>query len=312
MPVFSEHTFLSCNGKTNIRVRRCDPDGPVRGVVQISHGIAEYVDRYDDFAAFLAKNGFVVAANDHLGHGKSVNDESELGHFAENGGWELAVGDMHQLHEQLAGEFPELPMFLFGHSMGSFLSRTYIIRYHGGLAGVVLCGTGQQPRAIVSGGRLIAEAEIKRHGAKYRSQRLHDMAFGKYNDGFSPARTVFDWLSRDTEQVDKYGSDPLCGFLPTAGLFRDMMGGLEYIGRQHNIERMDKNLPVLFISGDRDPVGENGRGVLRVYHHFVRAGMTDTTLRLYAECRHELLNELNREQVKNDVLDWIKLKMPLH
>ena len=135
------------------------------------------------------------------------------------------------------------------------------------------------------------------------------MAFGKYNDGFAPARTVSDWLSRDAEQVDKYGSDPLCGYIPTAGLFRDMMGALEYIGKQRNIERMEKDMPVLFISGDRDPVGENGRGVLRVYHRFVRAGMTDVTLKLYADCRHELLNELNREQVKSDVLGWINSKM---
>lgn len=309
MPVFSEYTFLSCNGRTNIRVRRCDPDAAVRGVVQIAHGIAEHVERYDDFAEFLSSSGFVVAANDHLGHGKSVTDESELGYFAENGGWELAVGDMRQLHEQLRGEFPRLPIFLFGHSMGSFLSRTYIIRYPEGLSGTVLCGTGQQPRALVSGGRLLAETEINRHGAKYKSQRLNDMAFGKYNDSFAPARTISDWLSRDTEQVDKYSTDPLCGFLPTAGLFRDMMGGLEYIGRQRNIERMKKDMPVLFISGDKDPVGENGRGVLRVYHSFVRSGMTDVTLKLYTECRHELLNELNREQVKNDVLTWITSKM---
>lgn len=310
MPVFSEYTFLSCNGRTKIRVLRCDPDGPARGVVQIAHGIAEHVERYDDFAGFLAKNGFVVAANDHLGHGKSIADESELGHFAENGGWALAVGDMRKLHEQLAGEFPELPVFLFGHSMGSFLTRTYLIRYSGGLTGAILCGTGQQPRAVVSGGRLLAETEVSRHGAKYKSQRLNDMAFGKYNDGFESARTVFDWISRDPEQVDKYSNDPLCGFIPTAGLFRDMMGGLEYIGRQRNVERMDKSLPVLFISGDKDPVGENGRGVMRAYHSFVRAGMADVTLKLYAECRHELLNELNREQVKGDVLSWINSKMP--
>ncbi|MCM1150227.1 MAG: lysophospholipase [Butyricicoccus sp.] len=310
MPVFSEFTFLSCNGRTNIRVRRCDPDRPARGVVQIAHGIAEHVERYDDFAGFLAENGFAVAANDHLGHGRSVTDESELGFFAENGGWELAVGDMRQLHEGLKDEFPTLPIFLFGHSMGSFLSRTYIIRYPEGLTGTVLCGTGQQPKAVVSGGRLLAEAEVSRHGAKYKSQHLNDTAFGNYNDGFAPARTVSDWLSRDAGQVDKYTSDPLCGFLPTAGLFRDMMGGLEYIGRPRNIARMKKDMPVLFISGDRDPVGENGRGVIRAYHSFVRAGMQDVTLKLYAECRHELLNELNREQVKGDVLAWINSKMP--
>lgn len=310
MPVFSEYTFPSCNGRTNIRVRRCDPDGQVRGVVQIAHGIAEHVERYDDFAGFLAENGFVVAANDHLGHGKSINEESELGFFAENGGWELVVGDMHKLHEQLAEEFPDLPFFLFGHSMGSFLSRTYIIRYRSGLTGVILSGTGQQPKAMVSAGKALASAEIKRHGAKYKSQRLNDLAFGKYNDGFAPARTVSDWLSRDEEAVDKYNNDPLCGYIPTAGLFRDLMSGLGYIGSQRNIDRMKKDLPVYFIAGDKDPVGEKGKAVLRVYQRFLKAGMSDVSLKLYHDCRHELLNELNRGEVCKDILTWINSKMP--
>jgi alpha-beta hydrolase superfamily lysophospholipase len=305
MSVFSDYSFLSCNGKTNIHVRRCDPNGQVRGVVQIAHGIAEHVERYDKFAAFLAENGFVVAANDHLGHGKSINDESELGFFGENGGWELAVGDMHKLHEQLEAEFPGVPLFLFGHSMGSFLTRTYIIRYRTGLDGVIICGTGQQSQPVVTAGKLLADMEIKRHGVKYKSQKLNNLAFGKYNDGFAPVRTVSDWLSRDEAEVDKYNDDPLCGYIATSGLFRDMMNGLSYIGKMRNIERMKKDLPVLFISGDKDPVGENGHAVMRVYKSFVKSGMSDVTLKLYHDCRHELLNELNREEVYADVLAWL-------
>lgn len=308
MPKFSSFTFPSCGGKNDIFVLRCDPDGEVRGTVQIAHGIAEHSGRYRDFMSFLAENGFAVFANDHLGHGQSARSADELGFFAENGGWEIVVGDMHQLHERIRDEFPDVPCFLFGHSMGSFLSRTYIIRYRTGLDGVVLSGTGQQPAPIIASGRLAAEAEIKLHGPRYKSQRLNDLAFGKYNDAFAPARTVSDWLSRDEASVDEYISDPLCGYIPSAGLFCDMMKGLAYIGSGRNIARMRKSLPVLFVSGDSDPVGGNGRGVMHVYSCFVSSGMRDVTLKLYHDCRHELVHELNRDEICADILDWLNAK----
>jgi alpha-beta hydrolase superfamily lysophospholipase len=309
MPSFRDFTFPSCNGKNNVYVRQHTPDGVPRGVVQIAHGIAEHVERYDAFAAFLAENGFVVVANDHLGHGRTVRDSSELGFFGETGGWELVVGDMHTLHDMTAEHHQGLPYFLFGHSMGSFLSRTYIIRYRTGLDGVILCGTGQQSPILVNGGKLVSSIEIKKHGPAYRSQNLQNMAFGRYNDGFAPARTISDWISRDEAVVDRYNEDPLCGFLPSAGLFRDMMGGISYIQAQKNVNRMKKDLPVYFISGDADPVGENGAGVMRAYKSFLKAGMTDVTMKLYHDCRHELLNELNRDEVMEDILVWLESKL---
>lgn len=306
MPVFSDFYFTSGNGKTEIRCRRCDSDTQPRGVVQIAHGIAEHIERYDDFARFLAENGFVVFGNDHLGHGKSVNSVDELGFFAENGGWEIAVGDMHTLHETAAAEFPGLPYFLFGHSMGSFLSRTYIIRYRGGLDGVILSGTGQQPRALVLAAKAIGSLEIKRHGATYKSRMLNDLAFGSYNKGFETPRTVSDWLSRDVEVVDKYMADPLCGFIPSAGLFYDMMCGIEFISKMRNVRRMNNLLPVYFMSGDADPVGENGKGVMRAYKSFLQAGMENVSLKLYHGGRHEMLNETNRDEVCSDILAWLE------
>ena len=305
MPFFSEFSYRSSNKQTDIYGRRFDPDGEPKGVVQLAHGVGEHIGRYDDFARFLAENGYVVAGNDHLGHGKSVRDSSELGFFAEQGGWELVVEDMQRLHQRLAEEFPDKPLFLFGHSMGSFLTRTYIIRYRKGLSGVILCGTGQMQSAVVRGGKMLADMEVRRKGASYRSERLNNLAFGSYNDGISPVRTAADWLSRDEEAVDKYNADPLCGFVSSAGLFRDMMGGIAYNGKMRNLVRMKKDLPVFFISGAKDPVGENGRGVIRAYESFIRAGMRDASLKLYPDCRHELLNELNRRQVYQDVLDWI-------
>lgn len=309
MPTFSDFTFLSSNGKTDIRARRCKPDGEVRGIVQLAHGIAEHIERYDDFARYLAENGFVVFGNDHLGHGKSINDESELGFFSETGGWEMAVEDMRKLHDIAAEEYPGLPYFLFGHSMGSFLARTYIIYFRTGLDGVILSGTGQQPKALVLGGKLMGKMEMKKKGDKYKSEMLNNLAFGKYNDGFETTRTLSDWLSRDESVVDKYIEDPLCGYIPSAGLFHDMMCGIEFISKPRNLKRMKKDLPVYFMSGDADPVGENGKGVLRAYRSFLNAGMKDVAVKLYHEGRHEMLNELNKDEVYKDILNWIESEM---
>ena len=305
MSVFSDYTFLSNNGETNIHVRRCTPSGSLRGIVQIAHGIAEHVERYDAFAAFLADHGYLVVANDHLGHGQSVRSEADLGFFAQSGGWDLAVGDMHKLYELTHAEFPAVPYFLFGHSMGSFLSRTYIIRYPDDMAGAIICGTGQQSALIVAGGKLMGRMECRKNGPRYQSEKLNAMAFGNYNKGFDVHRTDYDWLSRDDAVVDKYIADPLCGFIPTAGLFTDMMTGLQFIGKAENISRMRKSLPVFLIAGDKDPVGENGKGVRRVYEMFRKAGMQDVSIKLYPACRHEILNELNRDEVMNDVLLWL-------
>ena len=309
MAEINQFTFTSCNGKTAINAREWLPESEPRAIIQIAHGVAEHILRYNEFAGFLAKHGFIVVANDHLGHGLSAAGAEELGYFGESSGWEMVVGDMRRLFEITSEKHPGLPYFLFGHSMGSFLSRTYIIRYRTGLSGVILSGTGQQPRAMVEAGRLLAGAEIKLHGAAYKSRRLNDIAFGGYNRAFAPVRTLSDWISRDEAQVDKYVDDPLCGYIPSAGLFRDMFGGIDYVSRQRNLSRMKKDLPVYFISGDHDPVGEFGKGVLRAYTGFLKAGMTDVSLKLYHEGRHELLNELNRDEVYADILTWLESKL---
>ena len=310
MSVFSDYTFLSTNGKTSIHVRRYTPDGALRGIIQIAHGVAEHVERYDAFAAFLAENGFLVVANDHLGHGQSVAHPEDLGFFGEENGWQLPVGDMHKLYELTHAEHPELPYFLFGHSMGSFLARTFIIQYPEALTGAIICGTGQQSALMVAGGKLLGKMEMNKHGARYKSEKLNGIAFGSYNNGFAEHRTDYDWLSRDNAVVDKYIEDPLCGFVPSAGLFYDMMTGIQFIGSAKNIAKMNKSLPVFLIAGDKDPVGENGKGVAKVNSLFLRSGMSDVTMKLYPDCRHEILNELNKDEVMRDVLNWIVSKLP--
>ena len=306
MPEFRDDTFLSCNGKNLIHVRTCVPDSSPVGVIQIAHGIAEHAERYDPFASFLALHGFLTVSNDHLGHGKSVSSDEELGYFAGSDGWDLAVGDMQILHTRTAEAHPGLPYFLFGHSMGSFLARTFLIKYEVGLTGAVICGTGQQADGLIRLGRAFGRAEIRRKGSQYRSPLLNGIAFGGYNRVMTDRRTDYDWLSRDSETVDRYLADPLCGFVPTASLFADMMDGIAFITERDNLARMNKSLPVLFISGDKDPVGEYGKGVIKAYTSFLNAGMTDVTLKLYHGCRHEILNELCRNQVMNDVLNWCR------
>ena len=305
MQQLKEYTFGSNNGVSKIYVRSWRPEGPVKGTVQIAHGIAEYVERYDAFMQFLASAGYAVFANDHIGHGKSATNASDLGYVGESNGWNAMVADMLTVHELAAREYPDVPHFMFGHSMGSFLTRTFLITHGEVLSGAILCGTGHQLLPVIMGGRAVTNLEMRRHGASYRSDLLNKLMFGNYNDGFDEVRTSCDWLSRDPAVVDAYIADPLCGFVPTAGLVSEMLRGLNFITAKRNIDRMPKTLPVLFISGDADPVGEEGKGVLRAYKMFLDAGMSDVQMKLYPNARHELLNEVNRAEVYDDVLAWL-------
>ena len=234
MPSFHDFRFLSTDGKHNVFARECTPDGEVRAVLQIAHGVAEHIYRYAPFMEFLAENGFVVVANDHLGHGKTAENEQELCFFAEKDGWNDVVSDMDQLHKLTAAKYPDVPYFLFGHSMGSFLTRTYIIDHPEGLKGVVISGTGQNPGVVVAAGKLMAKLEMIDNGPMYHSPTLDKLAFGSYNKKYDHVRTKLDWLTRDEAVVDAYIADPLCGAMATAGMFHDMMGGLQYIWKTEN------------------------------------------------------------------------------
>ena len=307
MSVRSEYFFTSSDGKTLIHVNQWTPvNRKILGVVQIAHGVAEYGARYAPFAQFLCNHGFVVVANDHLGHGKSLIEGRPMVYLGDENGWEHVVDDMEKIRERTAKVFPDAPYFLFGHSMGSFLSRTHLIRYPGKLSGCILCGTGHMNGLVVAGGSFVANSEIRKLGAAAYSEKADALAFGAYNKRFAPARTAFDWLSENEENVDDYIADPLCGGKVTLGLFRDMMGGIGLICDPKNIGRMDKELPVFFIAGDRDPVGDMGKGVERAYAAFKKAGVRDVSLKLYHGLRHEILNEKTRQYVYRDVLDWLE------
>ena len=309
MPSFQEFTFTSSTGMNRIRAKKYLPDGEAKAIVQIAHGIAEHIDRYAEFMEFLAGNGYIVVANDHLGHGKSINGPEDLGFFAARDGWNYVLRDMEKLHDRTGKEHPGVPYVMFGHSMGSFLTRTYLIRYPGKYDAAILSGTGHQAKPMVLGGYALASAAVKLYGPRKVGDKLNSIAFGAYNKGFENPRTAFDWLSRDEAQVDKYIADPLCGFVATVSLFRDMMGGIKFITDQKNINTMSRTQPVYFMSGDCDPVGDNGKGVERAYKAFCDAGLHDVMIRLYPGGRHEMLNEVNKYDVYQDILSWLKEKV---
>lgn len=309
MADFTDFSFASSTGKNTIRARKIVPDGEVKAVVQIAHGIAEHIERYDDFMRFLADNGCVVVGNDHLGHGKSAKTEKEKGAFASKDGWNAVVKDMVKLHDIMIQEYPGVKYVMFGHSMGSFLTRTYLIDYPGKYDAAIISGTGHQSPALIIGGNLIADLLIKMNGYMSDGQKLNDIAFGSYLSKIENPRTPFDWLTKEDSVVDRYIEDPMCGFVAKTGLYGDMMKGIKYITSEKNMDRMDKTKPVYFMSGKDDPVGDYGKGVEKAYDCFKKVKMQDVMIRLYDEGRHEMLNETNKEKVYEDILNWLKEKV---
>lgn len=295
--------FDSC-GAGKIHGCRWLPEGEPKAVLQIVHGIAEYIERYDGFAEFLTRRGFLVVAEDHMGHGQSIGSEGVQGYFT--GGWFNAVADSYHLLEMTKAEYPELPYVLFGHSMGSFMARTILCKYpDSGIDAAIICGTGWQPAFALPAVIKIVEGECKKVGETNPSQRLQNLVFGGYNKRVEHPRTEFDWLTRDAKIVDAYIAHPLCGFTASTGLLRDMMTGILYIEQPKNLAAMRKDLPVFFIAGGDDPVGSYGKGVRKAADAFRKAGMTDVDVHIYPLCRHELLNEINREEIYGDILQWL-------
>lgn len=280
------------------------PEGEPKAIVQIVHGIAEFVQRYDDFAGFLNSQGYIVVAEDHMGHGKSITDGSIRGYF--HGGWFSGVEDTYRLMKDTMEQYPRLPYFLFGHSMGSFMARTIFAKYpDSGISGCIICGTGWQPRAALPALIKVVEVICKKTGETNPNEQLQKMVFGGYNNRIENPRTASDWLTRDESIVDAYVADPLCGFTPACGLLRDMMKGIHYVEQPKNLQQMKKHLPVLFIAGAEDPVGPYGKGVVRAAKEFKKAGMVRVSMKLYPQCRHEILNELNKQEVYEDIVKWL-------
>ncbi len=306
MAMKQQFSYASSDGIHKIHALRWLPDRPpYKGVVQIVHGMVEFIDRYDEFARFLCSKGYVVVGEDHLGHGYSVNDESEWGYFGKSDGFNFIINDLRRLHKVQAKEFGDIPYYMLGHSMGSFLARIYITKYGQHLTGAIIMGTGNQPPALAGAGLALAKTIAAVKGDTYRCPFINNMAFGAYNKKFEPARTNYDWLTKDEAIVDAYVQEPRCTFMFTLGAYKELFKGLLYVGNKKNVDKIPKDLPLLVISGAMDPVGDFGKGVQGVYEMFDTAGIKDLALKLYEDGRHEILNETNRQEVYEDIYAWL-------
>ncbi len=288
------------------------PEQP-QAVVLIIHGMAEHIARYDEFARWLCEKGVAVVGYSQLGHGLTAASEKELGFIAEKDGWNRLADDVGVVRRAAEEQFPGLPLVLFGHSMGSFVARTYITRPEAaGLSGVVLCGTGNTPAAVVGAGKAIASVIRLFKGKRHRSRFINSISFGGNNKPFEPGRTEYDWFSKNEENIDIYVADPMCGFIFTTKAFGDLFDGLGYICKPKNIAKAQKSLPCLFVSGQLDPVGGCGKGVVQVAEMFRKAGMTDVRVELYDNDRHEVLNETDRQTVYSDIYSFVSRFIPSH
>lgn len=281
-----------------------EPTGSPKAVVQIAHGMAEHAQRYDRLAQALTAAGYAVVAHDHRGHGATVADPRDVGYLADAGGWSAAIVDIRAVGEYARERFSGIPHVLLGHSMGSFMSRELVSRGGDGIDALVLSGTGGDQGLLGKVGAIVATVEGKIRGRRHPSNLMNTLTFGAFNKPFKPARTDFDWLSRDTDEVDRYVADPACGAVFTSGFYADMLGGLHALSPDSNPAKIRKDLPVYLISGSVDPVGGDA-GVTSVRDQLVRVGMTDVTMKLYPEGRHELFNETNRDEVVADLVAWL-------
>ena len=303
-----EFKFLSKNNTTNIRAVEYAPKGKVKAILQIAHGMVEFIDRYEDFARYLNSKGILVVGNDHLGHGGSVNSEDEWGYFGENGN-EILLQDMHTLQILTKEKYPDVPYFLLGHSMGSFYARQYICLHGDELKGAIIMGTGLEPLAIVKMGMFLCRFIALFKGDRYRSNLVNKIAFGSYNSRFEPARTRADWLTKDEKIVDWYVNEPRCSFLFTLNGYYNMFKGISRLYDENLLSYIPKDLPLLFVSGKDDPVGSFGTEVVTSIDMLKKIGINDIEMKLYENDRHEILNELDKETVYEDIYNWLKEKM---
>ena len=308
----SDTITLKATDGVEIFIYTWKPDNKkdVKAVIQIAHGMAEHAARYERFAAALVDAGFAVYADDHRGHGKTAGSLDNAGYFADGDGWQRVVDDLAMITDHMENEYPGVPVFFFGHSMGSMLGRTYLMQHGGRLTGAVLSGTAGDPGLLGKVGVLVAKRECKKKGRRTPSELMAKLSFGKFNNAFKPNRTDFDWLSRDDAEVDKYVADPYCGFVFSAGGWLDMLQGLPPQFKPEGLAKIPKNLPVYFFAGEKDPVGDSGKGVRQVYNLYKKAGIEDVSIKLYKDGRHEMLNETNREEVYRDVIGWLNAHMP--
>ncbi|PWJ27091.1 alpha-beta hydrolase superfamily lysophospholipase [Branchiibius hedensis] len=305
----SDTLTLTAGDGTQLHVYRWLPDGEPTAIVQIAHGMAEHAGRYERFAQALTDHGYAVYAEDHRGHGVT-SETTGVGYLADGDGFDTVAEDFVTVFDKASDEFPGLPRVLFGHSMGSMLARHFATKHSDDISALIVSGTAGDPGLLGKAGKVVATLESKVRGKRTPSPLMNKLVFGEYNKAFKPNRTDFDWLSRDEAEVDAYIADPHCGKVFSSGFYADLLSGLDRINSEEHVATVRRDLPILLIAGDKDPVGDNGKGVEAVGAQYEKLGVTDVTVILYPGARHELLNETNRDEVTEGVLSWLEQHLP--
>ncbi|MBU5317019.1 lysophospholipase [Clostridium bornimense] len=283
------------------------PEGEIKGVVQISHGMLETILRYDDFASYLSDGGYAVYGHDHRGHGKTAESKDKLGHLDKDD-FEWLVKDVHLITEEIKRDYKDKKIILLGHSMGSFVAQRYIQLYSNDIDALILSGSNGKPPKATRIGKLISGCGVCIFGGSKRGKIINKITFGSYNKRLE-GRTELDWLCSDSKEVDKYINDPYCGGIPTVSFFNELFKGLLTINKKGNFDIVRKDLPVYIFAGDKDPVGMRGKGIINLYNNLKEIGIKDVTYKLYKDGRHEMLNEINKKDVYIDIFRWIESKM---
>ena len=300
-----EFNYMSSNGSTLIHCIKWIPDNPI-GVIQIVHGITEHIGRYEEFASYMANLGYIVVGNDHLGHGKSIINDKPKMYIGKLGSWDYLVKDIHTLHEIISEEY-KLPVYLIGFSLGSFVSRHYLIDYNPNYQKVILVGTGIQPGLVLNILKMIVKGEVKKIGEENTSKFIKDLSFGTYNKQIKDTKTDCDWLTSSEDEINKYLNDPLVGKDITGSLFYELLDGMIYTSKLSNIKKM-KDLPILLLSGLDDPVGSKGNGVKKLESIYKKNDI-DVSIKLYEGKRHDLFHETNKLEVFKDIEEYIKKEL---
>ena len=306
--LIEKHFSFQSNDGRDIFLYQWTNEKEIRGVVQISHGMAETAARYKRFAQALVKAGFVVYANDHRGHGKSADAIELQGYLGEENGFKRLIADMVQLTDLIKENHPNQPIFLFSHSMGSFASQRYIMDFPNKINGLILSGSNGPQGAALTAGKIVAKIEMILRGKKAKSKLMNKLTFGAYNKKFEleTQATGWEWLTRDQEEIAKYIANPYCGQIFPTSFYYEFLDSLQYVENIDNFHKIPKDLPIYILSGEQDPVGDFGKGVLKLKGRYENLGVKDLEMKLYEGARHELLNEINRKEVTRDIIRWLK------
>ena len=299
-----EERFMTLRDDHRLFYRVWRPEGEPIATLHILHGMAEHSLRYNDFALFLNSLGFVVYAQDHRGHG-FTKEENERGWFADHDGWQVVSKDSYELDKVIMSEYDQLPHYMMGHSMGSFMARSVITMHPSDFDGLIIMGSGSSKGLIGKVGKALALNMAKKLGPRLPNNKLDKLSFGSFNSKIKDARTPFDWLSRDEKEVDKYIADPLCGFVCSSVFYADLIDGVEVANNKALMKNIPTSLPILIISGSADPVGNYARGVERFAANYKSAGIKDLTLKLITGARHEILNEIDKKDTYQYIGSWL-------